>query len=223
MLTLPTLSILLRLLSLPPTVLRIRTQYALAFSSAFTSAIITCTAQGAATYFIPSSAPNAPAHPSGRRLVQASLFLFLTVNATFFTILGLWYQRQTTTRYRSELLAPHSPVRRVVRTICILQCIIVVRNVFRTVQIFQAPSSGVWLHEGWFWVLEVGILALMSLIWHVRWPAREVALTGGGCGADNKAAKGLVRRGSGGSDEEYGDGYGTMSGRQGGSTALSRL
>lgn len=200
MFALPTFSALFRLLFLPPTVIRIPHPYAFAFMSGFTSAIITCSSQGAATYF--SLQQSHGTNVSGRRLLQASLFLFFFINIVFLALLAVWQYRQTT-RYRSELIGS-ARVRVLVRTLYLLQGLIVVRNVFRTVQMFAAPASAAWMREGYFWVFEVLALVLFNLVWHLRHPARYIPMDRAGCGRDKAASRGLVRRTSDGSEAEHG-------------------
>jgi hypothetical protein len=62
-----------------------------------------------------------------------------------------------------------------------LVALLVVRNVFRTVQAFASPLSDIWTQEAYFWVFEASVMVCFTALFHVVHPAKYVSL-GYGCG-----------------------------------------
>lgn len=61
---------------------------------------------------------------------------------------------------------------KVVGLVFFLLGLIVLTNVFRTVQIYAKPNSRLWTTEGWFWGFVVAELVLYSATWHLMHPGR---------------------------------------------------
>ncbi|KIW92708.1 uncharacterized protein Z519_06556 [Cladophialophora bantiana CBS 173.52] len=121
----------------------------------FTSAIISCTAQGAATYFNPDAKKGSigPAHA----LLKASLFLQLALNGAFACVLvNLLFRRNATANRRRGLLL----------SMFVLIALICVRNVFRTIQLFVSPRSPLWTNEAYFWVFESCAMLCYTVLFH---------------------------------------------------------
>lgn len=134
----------------------------------FNSAIITCLAQGSATYF--SSQSKQSSSSSGLALVQASLILQLALNVMF---LGALYFSRVweSAAERITILLPFST----------LIGLILVRNIFRTVQIFVSPLSPLWTQQAYFWVFEAAVTAALTLLLHIMHPAQYIDSSREGC------------------------------------------
>ncbi|EXJ60674.1 hypothetical protein A1O7_04827 [Cladophialophora yegresii CBS 114405] len=170
---------------------------------ALTSAIISCTAQGCATYFDPAAKRSAIT--SALALLKASLFLQLSLNAVVLCVLVVvfmnWRNGRSNGSHRgiSGLLTEDAdavggrrgPTARsshiFVVSLLGLTVLLVVRNVFRTVQVFMSPLSGVWVDEAYFWVFEACVMVCFSGWFHVVHPARYVSL-GYACGLGGPCA-----------------------------------
>lgn len=139
----------------------------------FNSAVITCTAQGAATYFSPDQTDGAI--KSGLALIKASLILQLFMNAAFLCILWITRTQQQTRE-------------RIITTFVFLALmgLIIVRNLFRTIQIFASPLSQLWLKEVYFWIFEACIMLAFTTLFHVMHPAKILRI---GCGEDSSGRR----------------------------------
>jgi len=135
----------------------------------FNTAIITCLAQGSATYYNPD-AKEGPVS-SGLALIKASLILQLALN---FMFLGVLYFSQVwrNATERMTILLPFSA----------LMGFVIVRNVFRTVQIFVSPLSPLWTQEVYFWLFDACMTAAYTVLFHVMHPAKHLDSEGGACG-----------------------------------------
>ncbi|KAH0840677.1 hypothetical protein FOPE_05979 [Fonsecaea pedrosoi] len=127
----------------------------------FFSAVISCTAQGASTYFNPDASTGAVR--SALALLKASLFLQLAPNAAFLFVLFRWLWLLVAARHRPFLSA-----------LLALMALIFVRNVFRTVQLFVSPRSPLWTAEAYFWVFEGAVMLGYTVLFHVFHPGRLV-------------------------------------------------
>ncbi|OQV10803.1 hypothetical protein CLAIMM_14745 [Cladophialophora immunda] len=157
----------------PALVPRIHPPLYLLLISIFTSAIIACTAQGCATYFSPES-------------------LFL--NLLLIIILKVWLIRLCIRRRRpaQQTSSPPHDVAKVVGLVFFLLGLIVLTNVFRTVQIYAQPTSRLWTTEGWFWGFMVAEWVLYSAAWHLMHPGRMMNQRGWGqcCHRSNRGGSG---------------------------------
>ncbi|KAK7897045.1 hypothetical protein LTR67_004933 [Exophiala xenobiotica] len=163
--------------------LKIRLHYFFWAITCFTSAIITCTAQGCASYF--SAHQSQSAMSSGLALIKASLILQLFLNAVFVCLLAV-YQYRSNLRLGPQQQAEHSQSRTmnittVILTLYVLIGLILIRNIFRTVQIFTSPRSGLWTNEVYFWVFEPTVILAYSVIWHLTCPAKDLCLGATAC------------------------------------------
>jgi RTA1 like protein len=145
--------------------------------SCFNTAVITCTAQGASTYFSQTASSNMIT--SGLALIKASLFLQLIFNAAFVGILVLLQHRQNIGYHQRD-----QKITTVMLTLYALIGLILVRNVFRTVQIFVSPLSPLWTVEAYFWVFEACVMLAYTTLFHVMHPAKYLTgwcTSGRGC------------------------------------------
>ncbi|OAL38003.1 hypothetical protein AYO20_02836 [Fonsecaea nubica] len=139
----------------------------------FFSAVISCTAQGASTYFNPDASTGAVR--SALALLKASLFLQLAPNAAFLYVLLRWLwslvRRRNGDVDVAVAAARHRPFLSVLLALMALVC---VRNVFRTVQLFVSPRSPLWTAEAYFWVFEGAVMLGYTVLFHVAHPGRLV-------------------------------------------------
>ncbi|KAK5445282.1 hypothetical protein LTS15_010063 [Exophiala xenobiotica] len=179
-----TLPIYVALFHLVSGALKFRLHYFFWAITCFTSAIITCTAQGCATYF--SAHQSQSAMRSGLALIKASLTLQLFLNAVFVCLLAVYQYRPNLRlgpQHQAEHQAEHSQSRTVtiILTLYVLIGLILIRNIFRTVQIFTSPRSGLWTDEAYFWVFEPTVILTYSVIWHLICPAEDLCLRARAC------------------------------------------
>ncbi|OAP64193.1 hypothetical protein AYL99_00165 [Fonsecaea erecta] len=176
------------LTSFPSPIPRIRPPLYLFFISMFTSAVIACTAQGCATYFSPEGQPPGQIR-SGIRLVKASLFLQLFCNLLLLIILKVWiimlYVRRR--RLAQEIPRPPRDVIKVMALLVFWLGMIILTNVFRTIQIYAQPTSRLWTNEGWFFGFFVAELVLYSAVWHLAHPGRLMSQRE--CGLGSRGSK----------------------------------
>ncbi|KEF50955.1 uncharacterized protein A1O9_12994 [Exophiala aquamarina CBS 119918] len=171
--TIPLYIFLIRLFVTAPTPAWLRPQLYIIILTCFNSAVITCTAQGAATYFSPDQKDGAI--KSGLALIKASLILQLFMNAAFIYI--LWVSRnQQQTRERTIATV----------VLLALMCLVIVRNLFRTVQIFASPLSQLWVKEVYFWIFEACIMLAFTTLFHVMHPAKILRIS---CGEDTSGRR----------------------------------
>jgi hypothetical protein len=127
------------------------------------SAVISLTAQGTANFFSPGANPSS-AH-SNLQVLRAGVVLLLTTNLVCLTALALFHRRT------SQGLLSDDNSREVKIWIYVLYTVVIlllVRNLFRTVQIFSAADKDVWTIEALFWVFdatpEIICMFLLSLL-----------------------------------------------------------
>ena len=111
---------------------------------------------------------------SGHALVKASLILELFFDSVFLYVLALLQYRQKE-RYQSE----HSRDRKmtiVFATFYVLIGLIIICNIWRTVQIFAKPTSSLWNSEAYFWVFEALVMVAYTVIFHVMHPAKYISM-----------------------------------------------
>ncbi|KAK5046941.1 hypothetical protein LTR84_007295 [Exophiala bonariae] len=171
--TVPLYIFLIRLFATGPTPAWFRPQLYTIIMTGFNSAVITCTAQGAATYFNPDQTDGAV--KSGLALIKASLFLQLFMNTVFIYL--LW-----TTRTQQQT-REHTVTTTV---LLVLICLVIVRNIFRTVQIFASPLSQLWMKEVYFWIFEACIMLVFTTLFHVMHPAK---ILGTNCAEENSGRR----------------------------------
>jgi hypothetical protein len=154
---------------------------------AFTTAIITCTANGCSMYFNPNATPSTVR--SALALLKASLFLQLFLNIAvlvfLFLVLSLGHKLD---KHRNNAETTHRVGATVLLASFVLMQLIVARNVFRTVQLFESPVGPIWTEEAYYWVLEPATMVCFSIIFHVLHPAKAMSWEGvyecgraGGC------------------------------------------
>ncbi|KIX02299.1 uncharacterized protein Z518_08239 [Rhinocladiella mackenziei CBS 650.93] len=178
--TLPLYLTFLRMLTARPTLILIPPSPIFIVVSCFNTAIITCLAQGAATYFNPRASENAIS--SGLALIKASLFLQLFLNGAFIYILTLVQKRQT-----ARNLSHYQRDRAIAAlTLLTMMGMILVCNIFRTVQIFVSPTSSLWTAEVFFWVFDACMLLSFTVVFHVMHPGKFLSVNSGGCNGERR-------------------------------------
>lgn len=124
------------------------------------SAIITITAQGAASLFNPTASLST-VH-SGIALLKASIVIQLFLNVAFIAILAVFHYRYSTVEASNATQI--KKFRLVTATLYISGTLILARNIFRTVQIFSNAGSPAWRTETFFWVFDAAPLAVVTLL-----------------------------------------------------------
>lgn len=129
------------------------------------SAIISLTAQGASSFFSPT-APHSSAK-AGLALLQASLVLQLFFNVVFIGILAVFHRRCFTAKVFHE--GRDKTMKPLAFTLYASATLILVRNIFRTVQLFSPLHSPAWKVEAFFWIFDATPLLICTLVlnfWH---------------------------------------------------------
>jgi hypothetical protein len=130
------------------------------------SAVISLTAQGASSYFNPNATPGSA--KSGHALLEASLVLLLVVSICFLGILGEFHRRCS----RAKVFVENKRNMDIVLvTLYAAGLLLLVRDIFRTSQIFSPTDSLSW-KESLFWGFEVLPLFLCLFLLNVPWPAK---------------------------------------------------
>lgn len=127
---------------------------------------------------------------SGLALIKASLILQLFLNVVFVCLLAL-YQPSPKLRLGLERQAGLSHSRTanittIMLTFDVLIGLILIRNIFRTVQIFTSPRSELWTNEAYFWVFEPVVMLAYSVVWHLMCPAKDLPLGATTCCNDGQ-------------------------------------
>lgn len=135
----------------------------------FNTAVITTLSQGASTYWNSDVKPGQV--KAGLALIKASLFLQLAPNIAYLAIMALLTYRQKS-RYMPSEYRHDRKTTIVTYTLYVLMGLIVVRNIFRTIQIFEPPTSGWWTSEVYFWIFEACVMLAFSVVFHVMHPAK---------------------------------------------------
>jgi hypothetical protein len=139
----------------------------------FISAVITCTAQGASSYYNTHVTEGSGTMRSGLALIKASLILQLFQNVVFVGILvPSLFRRQ---QQQQQLILYFC--------FCFLIALILERNIFRMVQIFRLPRSRLWTEEVYFWVFEASVMVAYTSILHIIRPAYYLGNLG--CAGDD--------------------------------------
>jgi hypothetical protein len=140
-----------------------------------TSAIITLTAQGTSSFFSPNASDGSVR--SGLALLKASLIIQLFLNVAFITVVAIFYRRCS-----SEGTFQQSEGQRIkIGTIalCISTAWVLVRNLFRTAQIFLPSDSPAWTAEAYFWVFDATPMIAYTVLLHILHPAKYFQMQGG--------------------------------------------
>lgn len=170
----------------------------------FNTAVITTLSQGAATYW--NSDIKNDQRTAGLALVKASLFLQLAPNTAYLTIMALLKYRQKS-RYMPAEYRRDRKITIVTYTLYVLMGLIVVRNIFRTIQIFEPPTSGWWTSEVYFWIFEACVMLAFTVVFHVMHPAKYLEMRAGDLSSDRCRTK---RQGSDSDVDGMRLEYGTM-------------
>jgi hypothetical protein len=123
------------------------------------SAIISTTAQGAATLF--SATASLSTVQSGLALLKASIVIQLFFNVAFIAILAVFHRY---TAVKTSNAARIKKIRIVTVTLYVSAGLILARNIFRTVQVFSHAGSPAWRNETFFWVFDATPLAVVTLL-----------------------------------------------------------
>jgi hypothetical protein len=127
------------------------------------SAVISLTAQGTANFFGTGADPST-AHAS-LQVLRAGVVVLLATNFVCLTVLALFHRRMSMGLLRDDTKREVKVWIPVLYTVGVL---LLVRNLFRTVQIFSAAGKNVWTSEALFWVFDatpdIVCIFLLSLI-----------------------------------------------------------
>ncbi|OAP64581.1 hypothetical protein AYL99_00553 [Fonsecaea erecta] len=136
----------------------------------FFSAVISCTAQGASTYFNPDATQGTVR--SALALLKASLFLQLVPNGASVCVLLhlLFRQDSNAVRCRTLLLS-----------LFVLMALVFLRNAFRTIQLFVSARSPLWTDEVYFWVFEGCVMLCYTVLFHALHPGKFAHMGVGDC------------------------------------------
>jgi hypothetical protein len=160
----------LRLIATQPYPSRLWTDTAWGIIVLLMCVIISLTAQGTANFFSPSTPPDAIR--SSLDILKASLILLLFSNISFLGILGLYHRRCSTAKVFHE--STKRRVKIVVFTLYASGLLILVRNIFRTVQIFSPSYSLAWNTEAFFWAFDASPLLICMLLLNTLHPGKLV-------------------------------------------------
>jgi heme/copper-type cytochrome/quinol oxidase subunit 2 len=132
------------------------------------TAIISLTSQGTATFF--SEQANDNAVSSSLAVLKASLILQLFLNVVAVAVLASIYRPGA-----AKGVQPPGEARRVRIvgiSLSIALTMILVRNLFRTVQSFLPPDSPAWTVEAYFWVFDATPMLAYTAVFHALHPAK---------------------------------------------------
>jgi hypothetical protein len=148
-----------------------------------TSAIIALTAQGTSSFFSPNASDGSVR--SGLALLKASLIMQLFLNVAFIAVIATFYHRCSSQGIfrRSE----EQSTKIISIALCISTTWILVRNVFRTAQIFLPSDSPAWTAEAYFWVFDATPMMAYTVLLHILHPAKYFQRQG-----DCRAARGAA-------------------------------
>lgn len=147
--------------------------------------VISLTSQGTSTFF--SDQANDDAVRSSLAVLKASLVLQLFLNAIAVAVLA--------SAYRPGAAQGDLPRRRVWRvqivrlSLSIAVTMILIRNLFRTVQIFSPPESPIWTAEAYFWAFDATPMLAYTAVFHALHPAEYFPTQ-----CDGSAARTLIER-----------------------------
>jgi RTA1 like protein len=133
---------------------------------------ISLTAQGTATFFNMDATPGAVR--SGLALLKASLVLQIFFSVVFIGILILFHRRCSAANGFDD--NRNKNARTAIFALYASATLILVRNIFRTVQIFSSPQSPAWTAEAYFWVFDATLLLVATLILNVWHPGKLLAV-----------------------------------------------
>lgn len=160
--------ILFALLNVEPQLSRFWSRAMFCIWSIYMCAIISITSQGASTFF--KSNASHSTITSARAEIQASFILQLVLNICFFIILALFQRRFS--KAGSFEGTDKTKVGNLSLTLYTLGALMLVHNIYRTIQIFSPASSAAWKTEALYWVFDAVPLLLFSLILNVVQPVR---------------------------------------------------
>jgi len=120
------------------------------------SADISLTAQGTANFYNPDASSSTVR--ANLAVVQASVVLLLSANVLLLGILGLFHHRCSKSGVFFE--DANKRIKPLIFMLFGLGVLILLRNLFRTVQIFSSADDLIWRREVFFWVFD----ALPSLV-----------------------------------------------------------
>jgi hypothetical protein len=121
--------------------------------SLFWSAIISLIAQGSATYFDPGQKLGSA--KSGHAVVQAGLVLTLVLDVVIITILGIFHNRCSKAGVFKAADGGSRKMDIVIGTVYVGAILLLVRDLFTTIQIFESTKRLIWTSEALMWVFEV--------------------------------------------------------------------
>ena len=132
------------------------------------TAIISLTSQGTSTFF--SNEASDDTVRSNLAVLKASLILQLFLNVVAIAILASVYRQSAAKGDLPRRVA--RPVRIVHLSLSIAVAMVLVRNLFRTVQIFSPPDSPTWTVEAYFWVFDATPMLAYTVVFHALHPAK---------------------------------------------------
>jgi len=130
----------------------------------FLCAIISLTAQGSASYFNPNATHGAA--KSGHILLEVSLIMMLVLTITFLGLLLEFHRRCSSAKVFESGDGANS-MNTVFWTLYITGLLMLVRDIFRTAQIFSSTNSLAWTSEALFWVFDAVPLLLCLFVLNV--------------------------------------------------------
>ncbi len=106
---------------------------------------------------------------AGLAVLKASLILLLFFSLAFIGIL-LFYRR----RFAEEGLesSENYKIKSVTLALYTSATLIVIRTIFRTVQVFSPSSSLIWKSEAFFWVFDAVPMLVCTVVFNVWHPGR---------------------------------------------------
>jgi len=162
--------ILILTLHLSPKVLTLWRPVYWFIMSLFFSAIISLTSQGAATYFNPDAASGSVS--SGRILLEVALCLMDFLAVLFLGLVTTFHRRATSTTPSVLNGSQAKNINIVLWTLYATGLLMLVRDIYRTAQIFSSTDSQVWTSEALFWIFDASVLLAILMVLNVAKPLK---------------------------------------------------
>jgi len=183
--TFPPYFFLLHLLATHFSPLPIRPKYVHGAVIGFFAAIISTVSQGTSSFFNTSATDGAIS--SGLALLKASLIMQLFLNVFFITIAAIFYCRCSSKGILQQ--SGGRSIKIVTFTLSISIALALVRNIFRTVQIFLPSDSPAWTAESYFWVFDAIPMLAFTLLLHALHPGKYIQIENDCCVARVQAGR----------------------------------
>jgi len=166
--TWPLYCFLPRLLSTNPSLSPIRPKYVYPVLGLFFTAIISIGSQGSATFFSPDATDSTTS--SGLALLKASLVIQLFLNIAFISIITVFYCQPFSKSNPQQ--SSERRIKLLIISLYISVTLILICNLFSTVQLFLRSDSPAWTVEAYFWVFNATPMLVYTIFLNIMHPAK---------------------------------------------------